>query len=231
MIEGMNVTDVLRESVYGPAEHRDTYFSSLSFLQKHVSEAAVKEHAEHNPSRAHSAFGDLLPWAVDESYPAFAQPTEARPTLRLAYAKYAVANDYLPVNFHQWALAILEWLDLRRYREAHKISKGEYEAMATDLKSVLAKLKAYPTCNFVATMAGGLVGPWLALCQSWYDLCDGNPRKEDAVTSPSRGYEFSFRRYRQAGAKGCRTTDEKIGQKSAESQTGMAVTLPAELGA
>ncbi len=144
MITGMKVDDLLQESIYQSGEREETYFNNLAFLDKHISEQAVAEYARQNPSRAGHAFADLLWWVMDEAYPAFSRPTEALPRLWLARAKYALANDYLPLNFYEWAVAILEWFDLERYRKSHRLNEQEYSAMANDLQIVLDGLHAYP---------------------------------------------------------------------------------------
>jgi hypothetical protein len=81
---------------------------------------------------------------MDEAYPAFFRPTGALPRLWLARAKYALANDYLPLKFHQWAVRILEWFGLERYSKAHRLKAKEYSAMASDLQVVIDGLRCYP---------------------------------------------------------------------------------------
>src|SRR5690242_16792572 len=144
MIKGMTVDDLLQDAIYQPSPRTDTYFSSLAFLEEHIGRDAVESYAKQHPSRSHHAFADLSWWAMGETYPAFTLPTEALPRLWLAQAKYAVANDYMPSNFHEWAIAILEWFDVERYRKAHGISEAEYQAMSADLNVVTEALRSYP---------------------------------------------------------------------------------------
>ncbi len=144
MVQGMKVQDLLQDGIYQPGNIRGTYFHNLAFLEEHLGAEALADYAVLHPSRADSAFPDLFWWTMSESYPAFRLPTEALPRVWLAHAKYAIAHDYLPSNFYDWALAILEWFDLERYRQAHQLQLHEYEAIAADLKSVVAKLATYP---------------------------------------------------------------------------------------
>ena len=58
--------------------------------------------------------------------------------------------DHVPINFHPWALAILEHFDLERYHAAYHLPRDEYEAIARDLPVVLEGLRNYPVEKLAA---------------------------------------------------------------------------------
>lgn len=66
------------------------------------------------------------------------------PCYWLDLGKRALKWDFVPEDFHQWAVPILSSFDLERYRSAYQVPDAEYEAMARDLPVVLEGLKNYP---------------------------------------------------------------------------------------
>lgn len=96
---------------------------------------------EHNPL---FSVNDDFWWIINEAYKTYFEPNPDLPTYWLAIAKWALKIDYIPSNFYEWALPILEWFDLDRWAEAYHPQQDEYEAIKRDLAFVLAGLKSYP---------------------------------------------------------------------------------------
>ncbi|MDW5415702.1 hypothetical protein R6242_03850 [Iodobacter sp. CM08] len=94
----------------------------------------------------------LFWWGINEEWEAYGRINPAIPMRWLAISKRALQWDYMPSNFHPWALAILESFDLPRYQAAYHLPLDEFTAIEQDLPVVLKGVRNYPKEKLAAPM-------------------------------------------------------------------------------
>ncbi|NHQ85214.1 hypothetical protein HA050_03700 [Iodobacter sp. HSC-16F04] len=97
-------------------------------------------------------YGYLFWWVINETWELYGKINPAIPMRWLAISKRALQWDYMPGNFHPWALAILESFDLPRYQAAYHLPLDEFTAIEQDLPVVLEGLRNYPKENLAEPM-------------------------------------------------------------------------------
>lgn len=147
MFPGVKVESLLKGDVYLFPERDDIYLKFLKyFIDLYDYPRAI---TVWNQSTDEERSGRL--WRiVNEAWESYSKINENLPVIWLATAKKALEWDHMPVNFHPWALAILEHFDLERYHAAYHLPRDEYEAIAHDLPIVLEGLRNYPTEKLAA---------------------------------------------------------------------------------
>jgi hypothetical protein len=72
------------------------------------------------------------------------------PLLPLNFLVYSQKlNRFMPEIFRDYAIPILQWFDVKKYRIAYDLSQDEYDEICEDLKQVLPMLENYPKEKFV----------------------------------------------------------------------------------
>ena len=133
--------DLLGDEIYLFPQRKVVYFDLLVFYKRLFdSDWRLAERASYTPER----ISDIFWWGMNESWEFYCKVNVNLPVAWLGVAKKALEWDHVPVNFHPWALAVLEHFDLERYHAAYHLPRDEYEAIAHDLPIVLEGLCNYP---------------------------------------------------------------------------------------
>ena len=147
MFPEVRLSDVLVDQIYGFSGRKPLYIEFLRyFIDLYDYPRAI---AVWSQSTDEERSGRL--WRiVNEAWESYSKINENLPVIWLATAKKALEWDHVPINFHPWALAILEHFDLDCYHAAYHLPRDEYEAIARDLPIVLEGLRNYPTERLTA---------------------------------------------------------------------------------
>ena len=147
MFPASSLNDLLGEGVYGFSEREAVYLAAVKFCDDIFdSEWRLAERDSYTPEQVSHIFW----WVMNEAWDVYCQVNANLPIAWLSITKKALEWDHVPINFHPWALAILEHFDLERYHAAYHLPRDEYEAIAHDLPVVLEGLRNYPAEKLAA---------------------------------------------------------------------------------
>ena len=145
MFPNTTIDELTSDKIYQFEQTQPIYLA----LMDYYSALFDKEYARQDWARfSMNGRNDKLWWVINEAWEEFGKVNPNLPVAWLGTAKRALQLDHMPSNFHPWALAILEKLDLSRYQAAYHLPPEEYNAIARDLPIVLQGLRDYPPEKF-----------------------------------------------------------------------------------
>ncbi|MDW5415701.1 hypothetical protein R6242_03845 [Iodobacter sp. CM08] len=147
MFPSVDVNEFCSDVIYQFGDCKPLYLALTEYYKALYDSGSYEERIAEQ-ERGHEFRQDMYCssfwWVINEAWESYGKLNPAIPMRWLAISKRALQWDYMPSNFHPWALAILESFDLPRYQAAYHLPLDEFTAIEQDLPVVLEGLRNYP---------------------------------------------------------------------------------------